>query len=180
MALNWSFLKNFIDAAAIKITNDFLSKVAKKVNANEAAINPAGAILVFAGSAAPTGWLLCDGSAVSRATYATLFAIISTTYGSGDGSTTFNLPNLKGRVPVGKDAWQTEFDTLGKAGGHKLLQSHNHTLLRGYTSGIGYGSYFYVSVQGSENYGSITTGDAGGGNGQNMPPYIVLNYIIKT
>lgn len=54
---------------------------------------PTGAVMAFAGSSAPEGWLVCDGSAVSRTTYADLFAVIGTTYGSGDGSTTFNLPN---------------------------------------------------------------------------------------
>ena len=62
---------------------------------------PTGSLQAFAGSAAPTGWLLCDGTAVSRDTYAALFVVTSTTYGAGDGSTTFNVPNLAGRVPVG-------------------------------------------------------------------------------
>ena len=53
---------------------------------------PTGAVMAFAGSSAPEGWLVCDGSAVSRTTYADLFAVIGTTYGSGDGNTTFNLP----------------------------------------------------------------------------------------
>jgi microcystin-dependent protein len=60
------------------------------------ALMPTGTVLHFAGSSAPTGWLLCDGSAVSRTTYATLFALLSTTYGVGDGSTTFNVPNTSG------------------------------------------------------------------------------------
>lgn len=64
---------------------------------------PAGSVVAFAGSAAPVGWLLCDGSAVSRTTYAVLFAAIATAYGAGDGSTTFNLPDLRGRTAVGKD-----------------------------------------------------------------------------
>jgi len=64
---------------------------------------PLGAIIDFAGSTAPTGWLLCYGQAVSRTVYADLFAIIGTTYGSGDGSTTFNLPDLRGRVIAGRD-----------------------------------------------------------------------------
>ena len=55
---------------------------------------PVGAIMPYGGSTAPTGWLLCDGSAVSRTTYAALYAVIGTTYGSGDGNTTFNLPDL--------------------------------------------------------------------------------------
>jgi len=62
---------------------------------------PTGAIMPFAGSSAPTNFLLCDGSAVSRTTYATLFATLSTTYGSGNGSTTFNVPDLRARTPIG-------------------------------------------------------------------------------
>ncbi len=84
---------------------------------------PPGAILAYGASAAPAGYLLCDGSAVSRATYATLFAAINTTWGAGDGSTTFNVPNLKGRVFVGLDAAQTEFDTMAETGGAKTSVS---------------------------------------------------------
>jgi microcystin-dependent protein len=64
---------------------------------------PSGSVSAYAGSAAPTGWLLCSGAAVSRATYAALFAIVGTTYGIGDGSTTFNLPDLRGRAVAGVD-----------------------------------------------------------------------------
>lgn len=64
---------------------------------------PAGVVQPFAGSDAPPGWLLCAGQAVSRTTYAALFAAIGTIYGAGDGSTTFNLPDMRGRVPGGKD-----------------------------------------------------------------------------
>ncbi|QMP19181.1 tail fiber [Pseudomonas phage Persinger] len=63
----------------------------------------AGVVLPFAGAAAPNGWLLCHGQAVSRTTYAHLFAVIGTAYGAGDGSSTFNLPDLRGRVAAGKD-----------------------------------------------------------------------------
>lgn len=62
-----------------------------------------GTVLDFAGAVAPAGWLLCDGSSVSRTTYANLFAVIGTTHGSGDGSTTFSLPDGRGRVAAGKD-----------------------------------------------------------------------------
>lgn len=64
---------------------------------------PLGIVMPYAGSTAPSGYLLCYGQAVSRTTYADLFAIIGTTYGSGDGSTTFNVPDLRGRVAAGKD-----------------------------------------------------------------------------
>lgn len=67
-------------------------------------IVPPGMIAPYAGKTAPEGWLLCDGSAVSRTTYADLYAAIGTTYGAGNGSTTFALPDLRGRVPAGANA----------------------------------------------------------------------------
>jgi len=78
------------------------------------ASTPVGATISFAGSSAPTGWLLCDGSAVSRTTYADLFTVISTTYGVGDNSTTFNLPDMRETIPVGvgtRGAGVTAHDT---------------------------------------------------------------------
>lgn len=65
---------------------------------------PTGAIMPYAGLSAPTDWLLCDGSAVSRTTYSVLFALLGSLYGDGDGSTTFNLPNLSGCIPIGKNS----------------------------------------------------------------------------
>lgn len=82
----------------------------------------------YAGSSAPSGYLLCDGSAVSRSTYEALFAVIGTTYGAGDGSTTFNLPNLKGRFWYGFDSTDTAFDAVGETGGAKTINiQHSHT-----------------------------------------------------
>lgn len=104
------------------------------VSVQPLALVPTGSMMPFAGSTAPDQFLLCQGQAVSRSTYATLFSVIGTTYGAGDNSTTFNLPNLNGRVPVGKDSAQTEFDLLGEAGGSKThtlttaeMPSHTHT-----------------------------------------------------
>lgn len=81
----------------------------------------------------PEGCLVCDGSAVSRTDYSELFAVIGTTYGEGDGSTTFNLPDKRGRVSVGLDTTQTEFNTLGKHIGEKThtltideMPNHDH------------------------------------------------------
>ncbi len=83
---------------------------------------PVGTLLPYLGSSAPDGYLMANGDAVSRTgVTADLFGVIGTTYGVGDGSTTYNLPNLNGRVPVGRDASQTEFDALGKIGGAKTV-----------------------------------------------------------
>jgi microcystin-dependent protein len=90
----------------------------------------------FAGATAPTtGWLLCAGQAVSRTTYAALFAVTSTAYGSGDGSTTFNLPDLRGRVVAapdnmgGTDAGRLDWaDTRGTTGGAQTLPLHTHDI----------------------------------------------------
>lgn len=101
---------------------------------------PAGSIMAWASATAPQNWLVCDGSAVARAAYPALFAAIGTTYGLGDNATTFNLPDLRGRVPVGLST-DTEFNTVGKTGGAKthtltetempshthIQNSHNHT-----------------------------------------------------
>ena len=170
----------------------------KFVNESYRVFSPVGVISPYSGSTAPTGWLIADGSAVSRTTYAALFAITSTTYGVGDGSTTFNLPDLKGRVPVGKSA-DTEFDTLGETGGEKThalteaeLASHGHTLsvLTGSGAGsyggmttVGYNAAFNASTfpvvpkTGGNNYGIDATGSGTAHN--NLQPYITINYIIK-
>tara|TARA_S200002703_G_C3768796_1_gene236698 strand:+ start:269 stop:904 length:636 start_codon:yes stop_codon:yes gene_type:complete len=75
-------------------------------------IVPSGTVVPYGGTSAPGGWQLCDDSAISRTTYARLFAIIGTAYGTGDGSTTFNVPDLRDRVPLGKG---TNNATLGTA-----------------------------------------------------------------
>lgn len=95
--------------------------------------SPVGAVIDYAGVTEPQGWLFCYGQAISRTTYAALFTAISTTYGSGDGSTTFNVPDLRGRVVAGQDDMggssanrltsPLNGDTLGAAGG-----SESHTL----------------------------------------------------
>jgi microcystin-dependent protein len=143
---------------------------------------PTGSMVAWGTDSAPTGWLLCDGTAVSRTTYAALFSIISTTYGVGDNSTTFNLPNIKGKVIVGKDSAQTEFDALAKTGGAKThtlseteIPAHTHTVNVYETEGGG-----STPVNGTGFVGTMNTGSTGGGQAHNnLQPYIVLNYIIK-
>jgi microcystin-dependent protein len=78
---------------------------------------PTGAVFPYAGSDAPSGYLLCDGSAVSRTTYADLFAVCGTTYGSGDGSSTFNVPDLRAAFAAGYKSGDANFGTLGGVGG---------------------------------------------------------------
>lgn len=95
---------------------------------------PSGTVMSFAGSSAPAGWLLCNGAAVSRTTYATLFALIGTTYGAGNGSTTFNVPDLRGRsvIGVGQGSGLTNraLAATGGAETHALttgeMPSHTH------------------------------------------------------
>ena len=119
------------------------------------AATPSGSVIAYAGSAAPSGWLLCSGAAVSRSTYAALFAIVGTTYGTGDGSTTFNLPDLRGRAVAGVDNMGGTAanritsggsgivgTTLGAAGGlqtHTLatteIPAHQHLIIAATGSG---------------------------------------------
>ena len=138
---------------------------------------PIGAIIPYGSSTAPAGWLVCDGSAVSRTTYAELFTAIGTSYGVGDGSTTFNLPNLKGRVAVGQDTSDTDFDTIGETGGSKALQQHSHQM--GNVAGYGSTTAWGFQVTQYSNMGIKSTENAGTGNSGNLQPYQVVCYIIK-
>lgn len=102
------------------------SRDLSKIIANNS-ICPPGVIFPYVSNTAPAGWLSCDGSAVSRSTYSSLFSIIGTTYGAGDNSTTFNLPNFVDRIPVGKGT-----KTLGTTGGSSSVTpsgSVNNTTL---------------------------------------------------
>lgn len=166
-----------------------------------------GLISMFAGALVPSGWFMCDGAALSRSTYADLFAVIGTMYGNGNGSSTFNLPNLKGRIPVHRDTGQTEFNSLGKVGGSKThtltvneMPTHSHSVNdpghlhpQHVTAGSG-GSAVRVDYIGDAtgwpypqgtSTGSSKTGislanTGSGGSHNNLQPYVVINYIIKT
>lgn len=121
---------------------------------------PAGMIVPFAGATLPaSGWLFCLGQAVSRSTYSGLFSVISTTYGVGDGSTTFNLPDLQGRIAVGKSA-DVEFDTLGETGGVKSV-----TLSADQSGTTAHGHGATTAVNGT----GITFSDPGHGHGVSDP-----------
>lgn len=152
---------------------------------------PAGSIIQWSSNTAPANWLICDGAAVSRVTYSSLFAVIGTTYGAGNGSTTFNLPDLRGRVAVGRDGSQTEFDALGESGGAKThtltvdqMPSHNHLYYSYLGAGAG-GTIDNKYVAGANASGGVVTASTfahnkGGDQAHNnLQPYLVTNYIIK-
>lgn len=171
-------------------------------------VTPAGIISPFAGPTPPVGWLACDGAAVSRAGFPALFTAIGTTWGAGDGSTTFNLPNLKGRIPVGQDVTQTEFDVLGETGGTKAVtltanqsgvQEHRHQLPLGagaaagvddnaFRAASGGDANFRTSgvahsssgASGSKGYGSTLGALPAIDAHTNLQPYAVANYVIST
>ena len=159
-------------------------------------VTPVGAMLPFAGMTAPAGWLLCNGDAVSRVSYAELFSVIGTLYGKGDGTATFNLPNLNGRTAVGYDRTQPEFETMGKTGGekeHRLsekeLPKHGHSTTDRFPADGNYEGWEKLpSMKYGVGRGDSTsqyesrnsTGPVGGGLAHNnLQPYLVLSYIIK-
>ena len=144
---------------------------------------------------APNGFLLCTGTAVSRTTYASLFAIVGTTFGVGDGSTTFNLPNYTNRMPYGT--------TVGATGGsaNAIVVSHTHTAVvadpghfHSTPSGFLGPGTARISIPNQANQwdvyantnlastGITVTNDPTGGDGTNanLPPYLGINFIIKT
>lgn len=165
---------------------------------------PPGTILEFAGATAPAGYLLCYGQLVSRTTYAALFDAIGTAFGAGDGSTTFAVPDRRGRVGLGKDNMGgtpanrvtsavsgVSASALGAVGGDQRLHAHSHGVTdpghfhNGGASGIvnvnpstGDPASAASSTEAATTGISINT--AGAGGSQNIPPVLVLNYIIKT
>jgi microcystin-dependent protein len=173
----------------------FTTQVAAEINtlrtqAGGTVPPPVGAIFAAANTTVPFGYLVCDGSAVSRTTYASLFAAIGTAFGVGDGGTTFNLPDLRGRVPVGQDTTQTEFTSLGQTGGEKNhlltvneMPSHQHTGVTNTLYYVGSGGQFGTtagSVVNTNNTSTQLTGSTGGGLAHNnLQPYQVIRYIIR-
>lgn len=150
---------------------------------------PIGSITAYSANEVPTGWLLCDGQAVSRVDYKELFNVIGTVYGEGNGSTTFNVPDFSGRVPIGLDVNDTDFNSIGKTYGekeHQLtveeLPSHNHNLIMS-SSATGVGGYGRPPL--ANNLNTLVENEnpvkATGGNQphNNVQPSIVQNYIIK-
>ncbi|MBI5497837.1 MAG: tail fiber protein [Deltaproteobacteria bacterium] len=159
---------------------------------------PTGAMTPFGGTSAPPGWLLCDGREVSRATYGALYGVIQTAYGAGDGSTTFNLPDFRRRVPVGAGGAASAVldNALGSRGGEE-----NHVLTVAELAAHDHRLQASVGATPAQLNTAATTGLAGFANGaagftpgggadlmentgagaahNTMPPSLVVNYIIK-
>lgn len=169
---------------------------------------PSGSITGYGGTSAPSGWLLCDGSAISRTTYASLFSAIGTTFGVGDGSSTFNIPDARGRVIAGQDDMGgsaasrlttagsgVDGATLGATGGAQNvtltaaesgLPSHSH--LMSTPGGGGSPTDYYINTsQGTGTVSNVGLGNyaaagpsAASSAHTNVQPTLVANYIIKT
>lgn len=161
-----------------------------------AAVIPPGVMWQYGGAAAPVGWLLCDGSAVSRTVYASLYAALGTAYGVGDGTTTFNVPDLRNRLPMGTG---NGGPALGVVGGTPATaasdpnSAHTHSFAGGVftpNSGInhthtgvttGGGTSSGMSVDHNHDLSGMTTGGASiSANHTHAQQGLGVNFIIKT
>mgnify|MGYP002762844564 CR=1 FL=1 len=186
---------DFINAQAPALNDENLNKMQDNI---ERAINaqvsgdtlPIGTVLPYTNETAPENWLVCDGSELDRTEYNHLFAIIGTTFGEGDGSTTFNLPNLKGRTIVGLDTNDTDFNTIGKKIGEKThtltiaeMPEHNHkqSLDGGNSGNSGNAAYSWSIPANQYLYtGDDLAGKTGGSQPHNnIQPSFIGVYIIK-
>ena len=173
---------------------DSTSGLVKDVNDLMAFISPSGMISAYGGSVAPTGWLICDGSAVSRTDYADLFNVIGTNFGAGDGSTTFNIPDLRGKFAEGVPTSGTlganvsaglpnitgtfNADNLHHGGGYwtgAFTGGFTHT---GPNQQMGSGSGVYSDN--SISFDASRSNNIYGASGTVQPPAVCVNYIIKT
>lgn len=162
--------------------------------------SPAGMIGAFALTAAPTGWVVCDGSAVSRTTYAVLFAAMGTIHGSGDGTTTFNLPDYRGQFLRGFDpilirdfdgASRTAMNAGGATGNNvgavqsDAFQGHYHQWVN-YQGGSGGSTGFYNGPTNTVSTGSVRSPTSDGTNGtprtssETRPTNATVLYCVKT
>ena len=144
----------------------------------------AGEIKMWAGNKIPNGWLLCDGSEISKTKYPKLYAAIGNLWGTPNSSSNFKLPNLNGKVPVGYNSSDTDFATVGKSGGEKThtltvdeMPSHRHQQYGPYSTGSG-SSGAYTQANNRATTRVKTDYKGGGGAHNNLQPYAVIKYII--
>lgn len=168
------------------------NSLVRKENIFPGLLVPVGAVISYASNVPPSGWLVCNGQEVHREEYAELFSVIGTIYGEGDQENTFNLPNLVGRVVVGygeEDGMTAR--NMGESGGseeHALtiqeMPSHSHSVQNTVQkSGSNTPSGLDGSANEIDNVDTFTTTSSsvgGGSSHNNMQPFTVLNYIIKS
>jgi len=199
---SWPLVLPALPASTALLQLDSSGNITASVPQTQA-LSPTGVILPYGGVSAPSGWLVCDGSAVSRTTYGALFGIIGTSFGVGDGSTTFNVPNLINSAPFGIGS---RF-SMGQTGGYldpslNTLFNHGHVatnvisdLGHNHSAGtgsqsVGNGHFAYSTGATEVGYtNSSTTGitvnttisyTGNSTTNGNMPPFVGVNYIIKT
>ena len=171
---------------------------------------PTGTIVPWSTGSVPTGFLECDGSAVSRSTFSGLFAVVGTTYGAGDGSSTFNVPDLQDKVAVSKSPNKNLASTggantvqsTGNVGGSTAnatlstaqLASHSHTFTGGNPNEAGGNSNKFRPTGAFSNNFNVSSGNAGSGTGHShnmsatftgdatsvVQPFLTVTYVIKT
>lgn len=170
--------------ATAKIQDNAVT-MAKLATALQAYLVPTGSVVPYGGDSAPSGFLLCDGTAVNRTTYATLFALVGVRFGSGDGTTTFNVPDLRGRFIRGLDggsgldpdaATRTAMNSGGATGNNvgsvqgDAYHNHNHGVSQ---TNVQAGSQTVVTAVNSAS-------DLGSGTQETRPKNAALNFLIKT
>ena len=153
------------------------------LNAAVTAAFPTGGIVMWGTTTAPTGFVLCDGTAISRTTYSDLFTVIGTTYGAGNGTTTFNVPDMRQRFPLGKAAAGTGSTLAGTGGAIDHLHSVD---IASFDSGADFPAGILAAAPGGVNVGVSDTPHIHDVNppstntSTNNPPFLALNFIIKT
>lgn len=140
------------------------------------ALIPAGTIMAWGGAAAPSGWQLCDGTALNRTTYAALFAVLGTAYGNGDGSTTFNVPDMEDRTLIGAVSGNiSRGDAAGAFSGSGVLTTGSGT------AALSTGSATFATSAKDSATGTALTSVTASGHTHNVTvPFVGVLFIIKT